>query len=187
MGERYDVLLEANNPGSWTIMAAPLEVRAAPAEAVLRYTDAVQSRSMPLVVPDGIRRGRVLELHDLRANDGAVALSPDRRFDLALSGGMMSSQWTINGRAYLGAAPLDIHEGEVVRFRMVNHSMMLHPMHLHGHFFQVGGALKDTVIVPPHMGRVTFDFVADNPGRWFFHCHNIYHLEAGMAREIRYV
>jgi FtsP/CotA-like multicopper oxidase with cupredoxin domain len=70
---------------------------------------------------------------------------------------------------------------------MVNHSMMLHPMHLHGHFFQVGGALKDTVIVPPHMGRVTFDFVADNPGRWFFHCHNIYHLEAGMAREIRYV
>jgi FtsP/CotA-like multicopper oxidase with cupredoxin domain len=52
---------------------------------------------------------------------------------------------------------------------------------------QVGGAIKDTVIVSPHMGRVTFDFVADNPGRWLFHCHNLYHLEAGMAREVRYV
>ena len=54
-------------------------------------------------------------------------------------------------------------------------------------FFRVGGAFKDTVIVPPHMGQITFDFVADNPGDWLFHCHNLYHLEAGMARLIRYV
>jgi FtsP/CotA-like multicopper oxidase with cupredoxin domain len=187
MGERYDVVVESDNPGSWTIMAAPLEAQTEPAEAVLRYVDAAESRLTPGAVPDGILRGRVLELHDLRGKEGAEVLSPDRRFDLALSGGMMSPQWTINGRAYPSAAPLDVHEGEVVRFRMVNHSMMLHPMHLHGHFFRVGGALKDTVVVPPHMGRVTFDFVADNPGRWFFHCHNIYHLEAGMAREVRYV
>jgi len=44
-------------------------------------------------------------------------------------------------------------------------------MHLHGHFFQVGNAIKDTVIVPGHRGQVTIDFHADNPGRWLFHCH----------------
>ena len=49
------------------------------------------------------------------------------------------------------------------------------------------GVRKDTVLVPAHMGRVAVEFVADNPGRWFFHCHNAYHLEAGMAREVRYV
>lgn len=97
------------------------------------------------------------------------------------------ARWTINGQAYPDADPLEIHKGERIRVRMVNQSMMIHPMHLHGHFFRVHDVLKDTVIVPPHMGRVSFDFVADNPGRWFFHCHNIYHMENGMAREGRYV
>jgi len=60
-------------------------------------------------------------------------------------------------------------------------------MHLHGHFFRVGDALMDTVRVPGHMGQVTFDFRADNPGNWLFHCHNLYHLASGMARVVRYV
>ena len=63
----------------------------------------------------------------------------------------------------------------------------LQKMHLHGHFFRTGNIRKDTMIVQPHMGRASFEFVADNPGRWFFHCHNLYHLHAGMAREFRYV
>jgi FtsP/CotA-like multicopper oxidase with cupredoxin domain len=65
--------------------------------------------------------------------------------------------------------------------------MALHPMHLHGHFFRVGRVWKDTVVVAPHMGEVSFESLADNPGRWFFHCHNAYHMEMGMAREVRYV
>jgi multicopper oxidase len=85
------------------------------------------------------------------------------------------------------ADPIEIHEGSHVRVRMTNHSMMLHPMHLHGHFFRVANVLKDTLVIPPMMGRGSFQFVADNPGRWLFHCHNIYHMEAGMAREVRYV
>jgi len=60
-------------------------------------------------------------------------------------------------------------------------------MHLHGHFFRVGRAWKDTVLVPPHMGEASFQFRADNPGRWAFHCHNAYHMEMGMMREVRYV
>ena len=81
---------------------------------------------------------------------------------------MMSPDWTINGQVYPNADPLLIRQGERVRVRMRNQSMMLHPMHLHGHFFRVNQALKDTVIVPPQMGRIDFHFIS------------------GMARLIRY-
>lgn len=61
---------------------------------------------------------------------------------------------------------------------------MRHPMHLHGHFFRVGSALKDTISLRP-MERLSITFAADNPGHWLFHCHNAYHMEAGMARVVR--
>ena len=188
MGERYDVIVEANNPGAWTIMAVAVEANMPPARAVLRYVDAARTNPSADAVPEGLQRGRLLDLFDLRAIGEVEGASPDRTIDLMLSGGMMmSTAWTINGQAYPDAEPLEIHEGERIRVRMVNHSMMLHPMHLHGHFFRTGNVVKDTVLVLPHMGRVTFDFTADNPGNWFFHCHNIYHMERGMARLIRYV
>ncbi len=99
---------------------------------------------------------------------------------------MSRGEWSIDGQYYPDADPLNVQKGQRVRINMQNRSMMLHPMHLHGHFFQVGDALKDTVIAEPHMGRASFEFVADNPGDWFFHCHNLYHLEAGMARVFEY-
>jgi FtsP/CotA-like multicopper oxidase with cupredoxin domain len=189
MGERYDVIVEADNPGAWPLMAATVEGDSAPALAVLRYADAAATRPPAGAMPEGLTGGRLLRLSDLRALDPIPAGTPDRTFDLTLSGGMMgrSGAWTIDGQAYPNAEPLEIREGERVRVNMINQSMMIHPMHLHGHFFRVGDAVKDTVIVEPHMGRVAFEFIADNPGRWFFHCHNVYHLEAGMAREVRYV
>lgn len=187
MGERYDVIVEASNPGAWAIAAAAVEGNSPPARAVLRYTDAAQTVPDENALPEGLSGGRVLELSDLEALELTETETPDRTIDMTLSGGMMNSAWTINGQAYPNADALEISEGERVRVRMVNHSMMLHPMHLHGHFFRVGAALKDTVIVPPHMGRIDFDFLADNPGKWFFHCHNIYHMESGMARVFRYL
>ena len=184
--ERYDVIVEAANPGVWPIIVAAIEGTAPPGRAVLRYADAAAS-ALREGVPEGFSGGRQLYYQDLQALETLPAGRPDRVFDLMLSGGMMGSAWTINGQAYPAADPLLISKGERIRFRVRNHSMMLHPMHLHGHFFRVGNALKDTVLVAAHMGGAEFDFVADNPGRWFFHCHNIYHMEAGMAREIRYV
>lgn len=186
MGERYDVLIETDNPGLWPIVAAPVEIKLPPARALLRYTDS-QARQPTVVEPEGIFGGRVLNLSDLHALEPLESRKPDQNFDFALSGGMMNSAWTINGQAYPQADIVQLHEGARVRVRMTNHSMMIHPMHLHGHFFRVNDILKDTVIVPPHMGRVSFEFTADNPGRWVFHCHNIYHMESGMAREFRYV
>ncbi len=187
MGERYDVIVEANDQGTWPIAAATVEGDSAPARAVLKYQGSRMERP-PEGLPRGLRGGRRLRYDDLQSVEMLSAGQADRSFDLTLSGGMMMQRgWTINGARYPDAPPLEIREGERVRFQMVNRSMMLHPMHLHGHFFRVGNALKDTVLVDPHMGREAFTFEADNPGRWFFHCHNLYHLESGMAREVRYV
>jgi FtsP/CotA-like multicopper oxidase with cupredoxin domain len=118
----------------------------------------------------------------------------DRQFDLTLSGGMMGSPyWTINGQVWPDSDDLWISEGERVRINYFNHSMMPHPMHLHGHFFEIVQSgrkerrlHKDTLIIDPHMGTGAIEFVADNPGDWFHHCHNLYHLMGGMANVIRY-
>ncbi|MCK9530642.1 MAG: multicopper oxidase family protein [Gammaproteobacteria bacterium] len=183
MGERYDVLVQASNPGVWFMEATPVESNSPPARAVLRYSGTKAKTAPESVGPIG-----GLQFHSayLRALSPFSSGTPDRVFDLILSG-RSATQWTLNGQAWPDTEPLLVRSGERIRFRMSNRSLMLHPMHLHGHFFQVGGAVKDTVLVPPHMGQVDFDFIADNPGRWFFHCHNIYHMESGMAREVRYV
>jgi FtsP/CotA-like multicopper oxidase with cupredoxin domain len=91
-------------------------------------------------------------------------------------------------------APLTVAEGDRVLVEMRNMSMMTHPMHLHGHHFQIvavnqqsfAGAVRDTVIVP-HMTSVTFAFDAINPGKaWAFHCHHLYHMASGMMAAIGY-
>jgi FtsP/CotA-like multicopper oxidase with cupredoxin domain len=86
-----------------------------------------------------------------------------------------------------------VKKGERVVFDIVNQTPMGHPMHLHGHVFQVvelngkafSGAMRDTVQVPAK-GSVKVAFDADNPGRWVFHCHNLLHMESGMITEVVY-
>lgn len=190
MGERYDVIVEADNPGAWTLAAASVLGQPAPARAVFRYQGVREAAPARDALPDGLESGRVLELSDLVSLEaaGEPAPAPDRTLDLMLSWGMMMApeEWSIDGQRYPDAEPLVIRAGERVRISMTNMSPIHHPMHLHGHFFRVGRALKDTALVAAHMGRATFDFVAANPGDWFFHCHNLYHMEAGMARVFRY-
>jgi FtsP/CotA-like multicopper oxidase with cupredoxin domain len=80
-----------------------------------------------------------------------------------------------------------------VKIDLVNRTMMAHPIHLHGHVFQVIAidgrpiqeAVRDTVLVMP-MGRVRILFDANNPGRWPLHCHNLYHMVTDMMTEFRY-
>ena len=99
--------------------------------------------------------------------------------------------WFINGKASYQDRTISIKENDVVRFTFKNETMMHHPMHLHGHFFRVltsQGALsplKHTVDVPPH-GERTIEFYANEPGEWMLHCHNLYHMKAGMARVVKY-
>ncbi|WP_418282663.1 multicopper oxidase family protein [Halorubrum sp. DTA98] len=185
MGERYDVVVAADSAGRWPIRVSPLDTSAPRGRAILDYEGHDGD------VTDGEIGSRRLQLSDLTAIDSLDAYtgSPDRTVDLTLSGGPMSGsgdEWTIDGQAYPDADPIRIEEGEYVRLRLQNRSPLRHPMHLHGHHFVVGDVLKDTVVVPGHMGQVTIDFVAENPGMWFFHCHHLYHMETGMAREVRY-
>ena len=184
MGERYDVTVRLGD-GVFPLVAVA-EGKGAQGLAVVR----TGSGSSPK--PDASPRelsGRVLLGTDLVA-DESVRLTErkvDRSHDLVLAGSMTPYRWTINGEAFPGGAPLTVRQGERVRLTMVNHSMMFHPMHLHGHTFGLrrGGARKDTVIVGP-MRSVEVDLDADNPGQWAAHCHNIYHAETGMMTTLAY-
>ena len=120
-----------------------------------------------------------------------------RRSDLVhrivLAGGMKPFAWSLNSEYWPKIAPLMLEKGQRIEIEIINQSMMAHPMHLHGHAFQVlavngtpvRGAVRDTVLVTP-MGSVRIAFDADNPGRWAFHCHNLYHMMTGMMTEFRY-
>lgn len=117
--------------------------------------------------------------------------NPDMTLDLRLQGPLDGYTWPINGKLYdppnNGIA---LEPGKRVRLRLISDSMMWHPIHLHGHTFQVvgrsaPGPRKDTVLVPPKQ-TVEVDFDTDNPGRWIVHCHNDYHLNAGMATFVEY-
>jgi len=132
---------------------------------------------------------QVLLASQLRAAD-AVRLDSrkvDRTLDLVLGGSMMPYLWTINGKTFPDTEPLTVEHGERVRLRIANHTMMFHPMHVHGHTFGIadGGARKDTVIVRA-METLAVDFDAGNPGQWATHCHNIYHAERGMMVNLSY-
>jgi FtsP/CotA-like multicopper oxidase with cupredoxin domain len=131
----------------------------------------------------------------LRAKRPLRPRKPDRVYTLNLTGEMAGYVWSINDIAWRPGVPsLEISEGERVQLNLVNRTPMPHPMHLHGHPFQVveidgsrfSGALRDTVLVPPRR-RVAIAFDANNPGLWAFHCHLLYHLEAGMFTTIKYV
>ena len=197
MGERYDLLIEANNPGVWQIAAFP-EGQGGLARSLLRYEESGEEAPPPARFRPDELDGRLLGYTDLRDAcgrayaPGGLLDGPDRVHELVLSGGMGGYVWTIDGQRYPDADPLKVSDGEWVTLTLHNLSMVAHPMHLHGHFFQIRngtgqGPFKDTVIVEPHMGELDFDFVADNPGEWFFHCHNLYHMESGMARVVTYM
>jgi FtsP/CotA-like multicopper oxidase with cupredoxin domain len=116
---------------------------------------------------------------------------PYRHVKINLTGNMESFTWSFNNKTLLESNKIFIRKGENVRFLMNNKTMMHHPIHLHGHFFRVLNGqnercpLKHTVDVPS-MGKTEIEFQADEEKDWFFHCHNLYHMVAGMARSVAY-
>lgn len=114
-----------------------------------------------------------------------------QRIDLRLTGDMERYTWHINGKPFTEDKFIDIKENEVITFRFINQTMMYHPMHLHGHFFRVlngqgeASPLMHTVSVAPHE-TIDIEFHANEPGIWYLHCHNLYHMKMGMSRLVRY-
>jgi FtsP/CotA-like multicopper oxidase with cupredoxin domain len=184
MGERFDVAVTLAD-GVFPLVASA-EGKTGQGFALVRT--AAGRTPAPTSQPTELS-GRILLGSDLDPAESSRldTRSVDRQHTLALAGSMAPYRWTINGKTFPDTEPLTVEQGERVRLRFANHSMMFHPMHVHGHTFAVvdGGARKDTVIVRP-MQSIDVDLDADNPGQWAAHCHNIYHAESGMMTTLSY-
>ncbi len=133
---------------------------------------------------------RALTYADLRARyRGVDARPPSREIVLHLSGNMERFIWGFNGKKFSDAEPIALKLGERVRIILINDTMMEHPIHLHGVWSELengNGAFnpyKHTITVKP-AERVSYLVSADTPGRWAYHCHLLYHMEAGMFRTV---
>ena len=114
-----------------------------------------------------------------------------REVKLTLTGNMLRYVWSFDFKTLSVADKILIRKGERVRFVLTNNTMMRHPLHLHGHFFRFMNAqgeyspMKHTFDIKP-METVTIEFEANEQQDWFFHCHILYHMMAGMARIVSY-
>ena len=187
MGQRIDLRLRL-----------PAKARAFP---ILALREGGRERTGIILRPKGAHVAKLAGLVDiegpildltleaaLRATDPLVLRKPDKLFDMALSGDMSTYRWGLETKP-----ALVVDKGDRVEITFSNTSMMAHPMHLHGHQFQVvaidgkrlPGAIRDTVLVPP-LRAVTIAVDAINPGQWAFHCHHLYHMENGMMTTFSY-
>lgn len=138
--------------------------------------------------PAGMKALQYSDLQSLTPQPDTRA--PERELVIRLGGNMERYIWTINGKKFNEAEPLQVKYGERIRLKFVNDSMMAHPMHLHGMFMQLENGQKPenlpnkhTVIVPPGK-TVTALLTADALGEWAIHCHLLYHMSAGMMNKL---
>lgn len=189
MGERIDAIVELPDT-SVPLLVVP-EGKSGHAQVGFRVGTA--SLPDPMGPLAAFMKRPVLMSIDARAAEQVrlADRTPDVTHTLELAGPVGNYRWTINGKTYDPARGVQVRQGQSVRLRFVNRTSMFHPMHLHGHTFQVRGAggsgpRKDTVLVLPRR-TVEVDLVADNPGQCLTHCHNVYHGEAGMMTVVSYV
>ena len=194
VAQRLDIRLNLPpGPGAYPVLAEVEGERkrtgivlVAGAVPVVRIADAAEAPSPALTLD--------LE-RTLRAEKPLAPRKADRVHTLNLTGEMAGYVWSINNVVWnKDVPPLPVAKGERVELVFVNRTPMPHPMHLHGHEFQVveidgrrfPGAMRDTILITPGR-RVVVAFDASNPGWWALHCHLLYHMEAGMFTTIRYV
>ncbi|WP_077487759.1 multicopper oxidase family protein [Sinomonas mesophila] len=189
MGERIDALLTV--PAGWTPLMALPEGKTG--LALGRISTGSGKEPIPAALPSELG-GTVVDGGQLAsaAEVRLPAKAPTVTHTVRLTGSMMAYDWGINGRRFAMHSPydgaLEVREGDRVQIDFVNEGTMWHPMHVHGHTFQIGqsGARKDTVIVRPG-ATVSVVLDADNPGQWLYHCHNAYHAAQGMMGVLSYI
>jgi FtsP/CotA-like multicopper oxidase with cupredoxin domain len=189
MAERYDVIVTAAD-GVFPMVAAA-EGKNAVARALL--VTGSGSQPDPQFLPAELtKRVGTIEMFTATTSVNLGAAEPNLNLPVVLGGDMAKYVWTINGEPYSKTNPLHIRQGQRPIITFDNQTMMYHPIHLHGHTFQLikadgaPGARKDTVIVLPKQ-KINAVLVADNPGLWMLHCHNTYHAYAGMQTRLDYV
>ena len=188
MGQRLDIRLRVPAEGGAFPILALREGGPQRTGIVMASAGA----AVPRLSPVGETTGPVLDIAyevGLRAVTPLADRPADVRYAIDLTGGMAGYTW-----AMPGAEAIKVSKGQRVEIEMRNASMMAHPMHLHGHHFQVvgldggirfPGAVRDTVLVPPNR-TITIAIDAENPGLWAFHCHHLYHMAAGMMATFAY-
>jgi FtsP/CotA-like multicopper oxidase with cupredoxin domain len=193
MGQRIDIRIRlANAEGAWPILALR--------EGAVQRTGfvlATKAGAIHAIDDTGAQPAPALDLTfeaGLRALKPLSAKTADQQSMMRLAGDMASYVWTINGRGWDQHQPLEIKHGQRVEVTLRNMSMMAHPMHLHGHHFQIvaidgqplAGAVRDVIWIPP-LCTVIAAFDASNPGEWAFHCHHLYHMARGMMTSLKYL
>ena len=191
MAQRLDILIDLPASGAFPVLAqlegTTRQTGIILATAGARVTRIAQHADRAAPPVDNSLELRLEGLERLQPR------SPDVVHRIVLDGSMKPYRWSLNGQYWPEITPFMLSTGQRVEVELTNHSMMSHPMHLHGHAFtvtavngrRITGAVRDTVLVTPK-GSVRFAFDANNPGRWAFHCHNLYHMESGMMTEFRY-
>ncbi|TMV43603.1 multicopper oxidase family protein [Paenibacillus mesophilus] len=196
-GERYDIEFEANNPGQWLIEDHGDSGAVKGMKASIVYEGAAAGSDKPneaekLPSVDISRYGQA----------GKMNFTLDQKYTMEYTMNLNTEKkdgetvYTINGKAFPNTEPLNVKKGDTVKVRLVNKSKTDdHPMHLHGHFFQVlskngkplegSPVVKDTLNLKPGEEYVVA-FQADNEGNWMFHCHDLHHASAGMVTELMY-
>lgn len=196
-GERYDIEFIANNPGEWLLECHGDMEGADGMKVKIQYEDQTNNtdkenakKDLPIV--DMTKYGK----HELGQFTLDQKYDVEYTMDLGTAMGKDGMVYTINGKTYPETAPVNVKKGDLVKVKLVNNSPKdLHPMHLHGHFFQVlskngkpitgSPLIKDTLNLKPGEEYVVA-FKADNPGNWMFHCHDLHHASAGMVTEVKY-
>jgi len=196
-GERYDIEFEANNPGQWYIEDHGDTAAVKGMKAFIAYEGATEKSDLPndsVVLP-------VFDMTQYGENKQST-FTLDQKYTLEytmnLDTEMKNNEtvYTINGAVFPETESINVKKGDTVKVRMVNNSESDdHPMHLHGHFFQVlskngeavTGApiMKDTLNLKPGEEYVVA-FQADNEGNWMFHCHDLHHASSGMVTQLLY-
>ncbi|MCY9657121.1 multicopper oxidase family protein [Paenibacillus chondroitinus] len=196
-GERYDIEFTANNPGQWLIEDHSDNKAASGMRAIIAYEGAPANS-------DKSNASEKLPAIDLTnyGQSGKKTFTLDQKYSLEYTMNLNTEMkngnmvYTINNKTFPDTDVLIVKKGDTVKVRIVNNSKMEdHPMHLHGHFFQVlskngepvqgSPIFKDTLNLKPGEEYVVA-FEADNPGNWMFHCHDLHHASAGMVTELKY-
>lgn len=195
-GERYDIEFTANNPGEWYLECHGDMEGTEGMKTLIQYEGNSESK-------DQSNQNESLQVFNFM-NYGAAAsgeFSLDQEYDIEytmeLNGNDMENVWSINGKSFPNIDGLNVKEGDLIKVKLVNNSPegVDHPMHLHGHFFQVlsknGKPVEGSPIIKDTINLKSGDeyvvaFKADNPGNWLFHCHDLHHATAGMVDLIKY-
>lgn len=194
-GERYDIEFVANNPGAWVLAEQSQNPGASTLTIPIVYEGAEgggkrDNEKRPVI--DISRYGEAAK-SKFSLND---PFDLEYTMDLNTRNSESGITYTINGKSFPDTDPIKVQEGDLIKVTLVNNSPEdVHPMHLHGHFFQVlskngqpvsgSPLLKDTLNVLPGEQYV-IAFEADNAGNWMFHCHDLGHASAGMVTQVNY-